>query len=748
MSWLVSLLKALPFSNGAMLLWGLAAALPIIIHLWSKRKYQEVTWAAMEFLLAAVRKNARRIRIEQLLLLAVRVAILLLLALALADPLLNLFPSLAGSLGAGGDTHFVLVIDGSYSMDYRPGDAGRPGEKTRFQLARELAGQVIENSRLGDGFTLVLMADPPEIVIGEPAFDPTDVAEELENLRLRHAGAPLPPALSAIEQIVESAQEKQPRLIETRVCLFTDLGQTTWNDAALEEIRPRLSRLGESAAIVLFDVGQPGAENTAITRLESRDSLVTLARSATIEAEIQNFGAEDQRGQRVEFLVDGQTVHETSVDVPAGGPVTVSFEHRFTLPGEHSVEARLSDDALAVDNRRWLSVPVRETIRVLAIEGRPGAARHLALALQPETSDRPRVRVETRGENTLAETDLSSFDCVLLANVARFSREEAGVLHDFVAAGGGLIVVLGDQVQIDSYNQELGGSVVDRSAINRSDRGAISDTRRLLPAKLLELAATDRYFFDPLQYRHPIVEPFRGFEQSGLLLTPIWKYVRVQPDPAGSARVAVAFQNGDPAIVDETIERGRVVLLTTAASPDSLDRTVSPPLPWTAFSTWPSFPPLVQEMLSVAVQGRSLHRNLQVGEPIDGVLHGAVADVPLSIVSPDGQSERVRMRIEGDQSRWTFDGTAWSGLYQASFGPPLNTTQVYALNVDPRESNLERFDPEMLPSQIFRDVPADHDPLAAAATRPAAYFRYLLGAVLILVLLETFLAWRFGGAAG
>ena len=111
MSWLSALLNSLPFTNPAMLLWGFAASLPIIVHLWSKRKYNEVTWAAMEYLLAAVRKNVRRIRIEQLILLLIRVAILILLAVALADPVLSLFPTLGSSLGTAGQTHFVLVLD-------------------------------------------------------------------------------------------------------------------------------------------------------------------------------------------------------------------------------------------------------------------------------------------------------------------------------------------------------------------------------------------------------------------------------------------------------------------------------------------------------------------------------------------------------------------------------------------------------------------------------------------------------------
>ena len=66
-----------------MLLWGLAAALPILIHLWSRRRYQQVPWAAMEFVLAAMRRNARRIQLEQWLLLALRTLIVVLFALAI-----------------------------------------------------------------------------------------------------------------------------------------------------------------------------------------------------------------------------------------------------------------------------------------------------------------------------------------------------------------------------------------------------------------------------------------------------------------------------------------------------------------------------------------------------------------------------------------------------------------------------------------------------------------------------------------
>ena len=40
-----------------MLGWLAAAAAPILIHLWSRRKYREMSWAAMEYLVAAAKRQ-------------------------------------------------------------------------------------------------------------------------------------------------------------------------------------------------------------------------------------------------------------------------------------------------------------------------------------------------------------------------------------------------------------------------------------------------------------------------------------------------------------------------------------------------------------------------------------------------------------------------------------------------------------------------------------------------------------------
>lgn len=725
MAWLSALLQSLPFANSIMLLWGLAAAVPIIIHLWSKRKYKEVTWAAMEYLLAAVRKNARRIRIEQLILLLIRVAILLLLALALADPTWSVFATLGQSMGGGGDTHFVLVLDASYSMSYRH------GERSRFEEARQLAMQVVEDSRQGDGFTAILLADPPQIVIGDPAYDPRDVVDELEDLSLLHGGADLDATLREIQDLLHRAQRRHPRLKQANVCLFTDLGRNTWETTEASSTRALLAGIAKSARVVLFDVGKQDASNAAITRLEVEDPLPTVGRPVNIVAEYQCFSAVPEGLSRLSLLVDDQEVRSERITAQANAGGSFAFSHRFDTAGQHCIEVRLDSDELNVDNHRWLSLPVRESISVLCLQGRQDAAKYVAIALQPDQSDSPRVRTAVRFENALIEEDLTSFDAIFLCNVGRLNRDEAALLRDYVRGGGGLVITLGDQVQLDNYRQQLGGELGDE---------------RILPADLIDLSADGEYFFDPLQYRHPLVAPFARHERSGLLTTPVWRYVRTKPIDSSTARMALAYTNGDGAIIEERIGRGHCILLTTAASTESMDRSSDPPRPWTALSAWPSFPPLIQEMLSLAVQGRSENLNVTVGEAITGAMPG-VADLPVTVRMPNGDTERVMVQADADGSRWDFAKTWYSGVYTASYGTDRGQSQSFAVNVETSESDLQRMDPELLPSQIQQGAQFRGDPAPAPSTRPTQYFRYILGTVLVLVLLETLLAWKFSGAA-
>jgi len=716
-------------------LWAAAAALPILIHLLNRRQYREEPWAAMEYLLRAMKKNARRIRIEQMLLLLIRAMILVLAALAWMDLMLS--GGIVGPTGeGGGNTHTVLLIDGSYSM------AARDGDTTRFERAQQLAAEVVDAAGRGDAFTLVLMGEPPQVIIPQPAFDPQDIRQELSALRLPHAGANLSSSLASAEKLLQEVREKHKRIDAQRVCIFTDLGATTWANITTDEIDTRIRRIGEAARTTLFDVAertdrQGRVDNTAVTGLRLRDAYVVLGRDVVFQAQIRNFGPVDRANLSVQFVVDDRTVGRQTIDLAAGSEASLAFTHRFETPGEHVVRVQLPDDALAIDNRRRLSVPVRPALNVLCVSGKPGAADHVALALSPSKTGESTIQTEVATESALLERELASYDCVILCNVGRFGQDEATVLHEYAHNGGGVVVFLGDQVAAESYNRWLAGEDDEGSA--------------LLPAKLGEIAATGEYRFDPRGYEHPIVDAFRGHQRTGLLTTPIWKYYKLNVGEDSPAKVALWLDSGDPAIVEQPIGRGRAILVATSASDDSLDRTTSPPTPWTVFSTWPSFPPLVHEMLAAGVSGRFQNRNVLVGQPLDSSVNSTAVGIPLTVYPPQvgdppPPPERVRLELDGDVSVWSFASTEQSGIYRAEFGEPISKTELYAVNVDARESDLSRISVEDLPAQWQQELEqAAGGASTAALAGPRRYlYHWFLGGVLVLLLAETFVAWHVG----
>ena len=117
------------------MLFGLAAvSVPIIIHLLNRRKFQKVVWAAMRFLSISVEQNQRRMRIEDMILLALRCLLLILLALALARPA---FMSKAADVFGQSKVTASIILDNSASMgdERRHADPFRKGAASAAEQA-------------------------------------------------------------------------------------------------------------------------------------------------------------------------------------------------------------------------------------------------------------------------------------------------------------------------------------------------------------------------------------------------------------------------------------------------------------------------------------------------------------------------------------------------------------------------------------------------------------------------------------
>ncbi len=348
-----------------MLGWLAAAAAPILIHLWMRHTHRDTPWAAMEFLREAIKRNARRLKLQQWLLLAVRTLLLLLLALAAAKPYLSGWNLFTG----GAAVHRILVLDASLSMQYVAGD------ESRFEQAKRLAIGVLEGGNQGDTYSLCLLAEPPEVIVAGPVADVRSVRAQLSALQPTYATASLANTLTTIEELVAESPRTDSAC---EVLFFTDLAAHTWQAAGDQAaISAQLDRMAKIARMTIVDVGERASTNVAVRNLRLAGSLATTAEPVRLECEVANYGETPVENILVQIVADGVGAGEQTVSLTAGGQATLDFEVQLPEPGWQTIGVRTSDDALAADDQAWLALDVRRQLRALLVEGKPGAARYL-----------------------------------------------------------------------------------------------------------------------------------------------------------------------------------------------------------------------------------------------------------------------------------------------------------------------------------------------------------------------------------
>jgi hypothetical protein len=322
---------------------GAAVSIPVIIHLLNRKRFRVVEWAAMRFLLAAQKKNARRMRLEQLILLAVRCLMVLILVLAMssvtpwAEAMWRWINPAGGKgiLSSGSRTHKVLVLDGSFSMGLKVGDT------TCFERARELALQIVGEGGGGDAFSVVLMASPPRRIVAEPSEDARKVAAELRALKMTHGNSDLAATLSTVASLIVGSPGKFPA---KEVYFLTDMQRSGWVTPRPGDLAGALQAFQESNAKAIFvDVGQADVSNLAVTALELVDPVATTRTETRFKAALFNHG--DTRDDVLVRLFVGRArdkasdpavslreVATASVRAQRNQLTQVTFGYKFPLP--------------------------------------------------------------------------------------------------------------------------------------------------------------------------------------------------------------------------------------------------------------------------------------------------------------------------------------------------------------------------------------------------------------------------------
>jgi len=708
-----------------------AMAVPILIHLLSRQRRRPVEWAAMRFLLEALRKHRRRLQLEQLLLLATRCLILGLLGAALARPFLES----AGLLEGVGSRTIFLILDNGLASGVRRDDAdGKP--TTALADSVETAQSILAALGPGDTVGLITTARPARGLVVPPSSEHRAIGELLADLEPSEA----PTDFAGAFPILRSAlDELGPDASRAVVYLLSDFRS---GSAPLDVTLPSL-QLGDigTPTLLASPAATERAPNVQITSIEPLRGMVLAedeSDTGQITVRLARSGGELARDvTRVRLTAEGLPPIEPRVvewdpgDPDAQVDFVVNLASRAGGPGQLSgvaVTAAIEDDALTADNTRQTVVLTRGRVRVVLIDRRHfgadpdldrlSAGQWIQRALQP-VPDGPMDVVDV-DPAALDSVDVRSADAVVLPRPDLLTAAGWTVLRDYVRRGGLLLVTPPGEANVHPWANDLVETLdlpwrIGLETIEPDEPLRLADEQP--ESELLKLIAGD------LSSISQPVDVAR--------LVPV--------DVAQTqARTILAFADGTPALIagsprgdDGNGEpSGLVVYLAT-----------SPQLDWTSLPAQPLMVPLLHELLKQGIGTVHAAQRLNVGD------RRALGLGPVAVALIDPRGERISIDGQGRPG----EPLNAAGLYEVVDGGD-QAVATLAVNVEPAAARTDPQDPDAVAEWLARtgDWRRYEPGAAAAALRTtdsgAPLASLLLMIVLGLIVVETALARWFSHA--
>lgn len=680
------------FLSPWLLLGGLAVSVPLILHFFYRARYRRLPWAAMTFLKQAIEQTSRRLRFQELILLALRCLAMLLLAFALARP------AITGSTvgGRGESVDAIFVFDTSYSM------TARDGEKTRLERAKEAATAVLDNLPNNSTIQIIGCADRT-VALGPLSPRNIDQARQivagLESTSLSSDLLPgLVDAYAALDRGAGTNKE---------IYVFSDMQKLGW-DRQSAAMRAKAEEIKQRATLLLVRCGnaERPVRNVGIAGITYPDGIPHTGTRMPFSILLRNTGKEPVRNVTVAIEVDGKKVEketETVEEIGPGQTFPVNLTAKLDTAGPRVVSAIATGDDLPGDNRLDRIVPVRETVRVVLIDGTPDTrdpkesgshyVRNALLPVATTDQDSYFVRVSVVPPDEAGPALLGACDVCYLLNVPSSNADRPGIpglsrefverLGEYVKAGGGLIIGSGDNVIPSRYNQVLGSQGINVLPFDLDEAASATPEK---PFKIAPDTTEVPSFLERFKG-----EPYRTVTADA----DIRKVIGVKSDnPTGRVLMRLADQR--PFLCTRNFGEGEVLFVA-----GSLDER---------WGNWPakagSFLSFNQIALAHLSGKATRGTNRTAGEPI--VWNPPDAAKSWTLVTPDARRFKLG-KASGEPPAVTATDTPLAGIYrimpdnedrkdapQFAVAPDLRETDDLATLANPELEGLLGFKPVFL----------------------------------------------------
>jgi uncharacterized membrane protein len=693
------------FLNPLFLIGSLAVIGPILFHLVRKEESRKLPFSSLMFVTKMPKKSLRRQELKHLLLLLMRIAGLLLLILAFSRPYFT--SKTAAPIQRSSNRSIVILLDNSFSL--RSGD--------RFEKARDQATKLVRGLDRGDTAQIVTFSDTAQ-VLNNTRSDRGTLQTLIRGLKPSFRKTNYGQAFKLASQLLASAPNEV-----REIHWISDFQASGWNDSQGE------ITLGEDIKIQTYDVTGSISDNTAVSQVQVHEIWKEENPLARVLARVSAYNLRSPVSAMLKLELNGKLLQQKQLSFGPDGSASIEFENFSIPPGVSTGRITLdTSDSLPADNVLYFSLSRQKKVKLLMLSEKGSRDNFYLVKAFGASPDSP-FNIELQDSNSLGAFDLTSYAAILINDIETIPAKQASRLYEFVNNGGGIIFVLGNRVKPHEFNSQL---------------------EKILPAKLAHKYSTGpekrELYIGEMEKQHPIFNVFQGVHNSYFLTTPFSGFFQVTPRE--TSHTLIALEDKNPLLIEGAVGKGRTLLFASSLNMD-----------WNDLPLKSVFLPFCQQMVKYCMGYEESQNAFMVGEVIPLNKLNPFLDRAMNKISKTSGSFSQSWKVstpsgekidlnDADLIQTPFFNLEEPGFYQTKVH---NFNNIVAVNIDPRESNLKKIDPEKVLASLKRvtEEKAASKPMEASIDQRKAWegkqsiWWYLLALTLLVLMIESYLANRY-----
>ncbi|NRA38636.1 MAG: hypothetical protein HRU15_10880, partial [Planctomycetes bacterium] len=490
----------------------------------------------IEFLKDVMLQQQHRMRLNNIIILAMRIACILFLICALCRPQWISQQLAGGHIHRQGSCAALILIDDSASSHE---------QNTKLKA---LALEYLNTLRNGDEISIYSSSGS---IHADPMYDLSAARNIIQKAHSHDTSCSIPKLL--LLGLNNIRKHLNP---EREIIIISDGQLQNWQKEAQQDWQNIEAQCKRShiRLVHLFPQRQT-LHNISLSNIHLQNHHFSVGQKSHVSIQVHSNKHVHGIDTLLRVRKDGRIIDERIIHCNADEQQSIPIPVEFHDSGSHYMSAELHGlhDAIQADNRRGISLVVNDHIPVLLVDAFSGEQTYyLQQALLSSNGETSIFSVEHSDIARLDQHDLDNYKVIVLTDIPALDHRNIAKLERYIVSGGSVLVCLGPHSEPESMNTYW-----------------VRNGDGFLPAYIKNTVTSGDVWFDVTSsaQQHPSLLALPQNDTIPFRHT-IQQYYTLYNDQFESAddaaTVLMEFPNGDPFLLERKRGEGRVLLCASS----------------------------------------------------------------------------------------------------------------------------------------------------------------------------------------